>query len=40
MTTGPAHWELLAKSRAVDNQMFVAVCSPARNTDSGYQVGG
>lgn len=30
MTTGPAHWELLARARAVDNQVFVAVCSPAR----------
>jgi len=24
MTTGPAHWELLQKARAVDNQLFVA----------------
>jgi omega-amidase len=30
MTTGPAHWELLARARAVDNQVFVALCSPAR----------
>jgi omega-amidase len=30
MTTGPVHWELLARARAVDNQVFVAVCSPAR----------
>ena len=30
MTTGPAHWELLQKARAVDNQLFVATCSPAR----------
>lgn len=30
MTTGPAHWELLARARAVDSQSFVAVCSPAR----------
>ena len=30
MTTGPAHWELLQKARAVDNQLFVAACSPAR----------
>ncbi|KAL0491538.1 omega-amidase [Acrasis kona] len=36
MTTGPAHWELLARARAVDNQLFVALCSPARNTSSGY----
>lgn len=30
MTTGPAHWELLARSRALDNQVYVALCSPAR----------
>lgn len=29
-TTGPAHWHLLARSRAVDNQAFVALTSPAR----------
>ena len=32
-TTGPAHWELLARARAVDAQAFVALCSPARITD-------
>ena len=32
MTTGPAHWELLARARAVDSQLFVALCSPARDT--------
>lgn len=32
-TTGPLHWELLARARAVDNQIFVAVCSPARSSD-------
>ncbi|GMH40564.1 hypothetical protein BSKO_08468 [Bryopsis sp. KO-2023] len=39
-TTGPAHWELLGKSRAVDNQLFVGLCSPARNKDSSYQAWG
>ncbi|KAI3644872.1 hypothetical protein MP228_011036 [Amoeboaphelidium protococcarum] len=29
MTTGPLHWELLMRARALDNQMFVAACSPA-----------
>eukprot|EP00358_Blepharisma_japonicum_P000507 CAMPEP_0202947758 /NCGR_PEP_ID=MMETSP1395-20130829/12123_1 /ASSEMBLY_ACC=CAM_ASM_000871 /TAXON_ID=5961 /ORGANISM="Blepharisma japonicum, Strain Stock R1072" /LENGTH=252 /DNA_ID=CAMNT_0049649255 /DNA_START=75 /DNA_END=831 /DNA_ORIENTATION=+ len=36
MTTGPKHWELLLRSRAVDNQIFVAACSQARNTSSEY----
>lgn len=36
MTTGPLHWSLLARSRAVDNQVFVAVASPARVVDSNY----
>jgi omega-amidase len=30
MTTGPKHWELLARGRAVDNQLWVALVSPAR----------
>uniref|UniRef100_A0A7S3R7Z1 CN hydrolase domain-containing protein n=1 Tax=Dunaliella tertiolecta TaxID=3047 RepID=A0A7S3R7Z1_DUNTE len=41
MTTGPVHWELLAKARAIDNQIFVALCSPARNPPgAGYQAWG
>ncbi len=31
MVTGPLHWTLLARARAVDNQCFVAMCSPARD---------
>jgi predicted amidohydrolase len=31
MTTGPLHWRLLAQARAVDNQVYVAMCSPARD---------
>lgn len=30
LTTGPAHWELLQRARAVDNQCFVVTASPAR----------
>ncbi|KAF3784845.1 Omega-amidase, partial [Nymphaea thermarum] len=36
MTTGPLHWELLQRARAVDNQVFVATCSPARDAGAGY----
>lgn len=39
-TTGPAHWGLLQKARAVDNQLFVATCSPAHNPDASYSVYG
>ena len=39
-TTGPVHWELLQRARAVDNQLFVATCSPARNPESSYQAWG
>eukprot|EP01113_Clastostelium_recurvatum_P038030 TRINITY_DN5626_c0_g1_i3.p1 TRINITY_DN5626_c0_g1~~TRINITY_DN5626_c0_g1_i3.p1 ORF type:complete len:307 (-),score=72.83 TRINITY_DN5626_c0_g1_i3:30-881(-) len=40
MTTGPAHWELLQRGRAVDNQVYVATISPARNPDSTYTAWG
>jgi len=40
MTTGPAHWEILFRARAVDNQLFVAAASPARNDKSSYQAWG
>ncbi len=40
MTTGPVHWELLQRARAVDNQLFVAACSPARSPDASYQAWG
>jgi predicted amidohydrolase len=36
MTTGPAHWELLIRARALDNQVFHAAVSSARNTASNY----
>lgn len=34
LTTGPLHWSLLARARAVDNQCYVAMCSPARDQDA------
>ena len=36
MTTGPAHWELSLRMRAVDNQCFVAGCAPARDENASY----
>lgn len=30
MVTGPAHWQLHAKARAIDTQSYVIMCSPAR----------
>jgi predicted amidohydrolase len=36
MTTGPAHWELLFRQRAVDNQVFTIGVSPARDESGPY----
>ncbi|XP_061680378.1 omega-amidase NIT2 isoform X2 [Syngnathoides biaculeatus] len=36
MTTGPAHWELLQRGRALDNQVYVATASPARDESASY----
>ncbi|GBF32578.1 aliphatic amidase AmiE [Desulfocucumis palustris] len=36
MTTGPAHWDLVFRMRAVDNQLFVIAASPARDVNAGY----
>ena len=36
MTTGPAHWDLTIRARALDNQIFFAACAPARNEKSSY----
>lgn len=38
--TGPLHWSLLARSRAIDNQIYTLLCSPARNLDSDYHAYG
>jgi len=37
MTTGPAHWELLFRSRAVDNQVFALGTAPARDESASYR---
>lgn len=39
-TTGPIYWTLLQRARAVDNQIFVAMCSPARHPGASYQAYG
>ncbi len=36
MTTGPAHWELSFRARAMDNQVYMAGVSPARNESASY----
>ena len=36
MTTGPAHWELTFRARALDNQIYMLGCAPARDTQAGY----
>ncbi|KAI5310578.1 Omega-amidase nit3 [Ascosphaera atra] len=40
LTTGPLHWSLLARSRANDNQVFVGMCSPARDMSATYHAWG
>jgi len=40
MTTGPLHWELLQRGRAVDNQVYVSMCSPARDMNAEYHAWG
>ncbi|KAF4122666.1 omega-amidase [Geosmithia morbida] len=40
LTTGPLHWRLLAQARAVDNQIYVAMCSPARDLGASYHAYG
>ncbi|OKL61324.1 Hydrolase [Talaromyces atroroseus] len=39
-TTGPMHWSLLGRARAVDNQVYVALCSPARDIKATYHAYG
>ncbi|EFX01518.1 nitrilase family protein [Grosmannia clavigera kw1407] len=39
-TTGPLHWQLLGRSRAIDNQVYVALCSPALDITASYHAYG
>lgn len=36
LTTGPAHWQLSFRMRAVDNQCFLLGCAPARDMSASY----
>ena len=36
MTTGPAHWELSFRARALDNQVYTIGVAPARNQYAEY----
>ncbi len=38
--TGPAHWHITARARALDNQVYFACASPARDTGSTYEAYG
>ncbi|MBR7045708.1 MAG: carbon-nitrogen hydrolase family protein, partial [Lachnospiraceae bacterium] len=40
MTTGPAHWETLFRARALDQQIFMIGCSPARDEEASYRAYG
>lgn len=40
LVTGKLHWQLLARARAVDNEVFVAMCSPARDMEATYNAWG
>lgn len=40
MTTGPAHWEMSFRMRALDNQVFMVGCAPARDMESSYTAWG
>lgn len=39
-TTGPMHWTLQARARAMDNQIYVGMCSPARDMKATYHAFG
>lgn len=40
MTTGPAHWDLTMRARALDNQVYFAAVSPARDMKGVYRAYG
>ena len=40
LTTGALHWELQARARAMDNQVYVGLCSPSRDMEADYNAWG
>lgn len=40
LTTGPAHWKLLFRTRALDNQVFTVGVSPALDKEASYNAYG
>ncbi|KAK2808890.1 hypothetical protein FQN50_004366 [Emmonsiellopsis sp. PD_5] len=40
LTTGPLHWALLGRARAMDNEVYVGLCSPARDMGATYHAYG
>ena len=38
--TGPAHWEILTRARALDNQVYLSIASPARSKELKYKAYG
>lgn len=40
MTTGPAHWEISFRMRALDQQVYMIGCAPARDINSSYHAWG
>jgi predicted amidohydrolase len=36
MTTGPAHWEISFRQRAIENQIYMVGTAAAQNPDAGY----
>jgi len=40
VVTGSAHWKMLMRTRAVDNQIYMVAASPARSYGKGYRAYG
>ncbi|XP_031261823.1 omega-amidase, chloroplastic-like isoform X2 [Pistacia vera] len=38
ISTGELLWELVQRARAADNQLFVATCSPSRESNGSYMI--